>query len=85
VVSNSVPAATVPELIALAKKDPGKLNYATSGIGTISHLTSEHFAAMAGIKLTHVPYKGDAAVHPRPHRRPGADPLRQHHDRPSPT
>ncbi|HRE12752.1 MAG TPA: tripartite tricarboxylate transporter substrate binding protein [Usitatibacteraceae bacterium] len=58
VVSNSVPAATVPELIALAKKDPGKLNYATSGIGTISHLTSEHFAAMAGIKLTHVPYKG---------------------------
>jgi len=58
VVSNHVPAANVQELIALAKKDPGKLNYATSGIGTISHLTSELFASMAGVKLTHVPYKG---------------------------
>lgn len=58
VVSNHVPAANVQELIALARKDPGKLNYATSGIGTISHLTSELFANMAGVKLTHVPYKG---------------------------
>jgi len=58
VVSNNVPAANVKELIDLAKKDPGKLNYATSGIGTISHLTSELFASMAGVKLTHVPYKG---------------------------
>jgi tripartite-type tricarboxylate transporter receptor subunit TctC len=48
----------VRELIDAAKKNPGKLNYATSGIGSISHLTSEMFAAMAGIKLTHVPYKG---------------------------
>jgi tripartite-type tricarboxylate transporter receptor subunit TctC len=58
VVSNHVPANSVKELIELAKKDPGKLNYATSGIGTISHLTSELFATMAGVKLTHVPYKG---------------------------
>lgn len=58
VVSNHVPANSVKELIELARKDPGRLNYATSGIGTISHLTSELFAAMAGIKLTHVPYKG---------------------------
>lgn len=58
VVSNNVPVSNVQELIALAKKDPGKLNYATSGIGTISHLTSELFASMAGVKLTHVPYKG---------------------------
>jgi tripartite-type tricarboxylate transporter receptor subunit TctC len=58
VVSNNVPAANVKELIELAKRDPGKLNYATSGIGTISHLTSELFASMAGVKLTHVPYKG---------------------------
>lgn len=58
VVSNHVPASSVKELIELARRDPGKLNYATSGIGTISHLTSELFAAMAGIKLTHVPYKG---------------------------
>jgi tripartite-type tricarboxylate transporter receptor subunit TctC len=58
VVSATLPANSVAELITLAKKDPGKLNYATSGVGTVVHLTSEHFAAMAGIKLTHVPYKG---------------------------
>ena len=58
VVSNQVPANSVRELIELARKDPGKLNYATSGVGTISHLTSELFASMAGVKLTHVPYKG---------------------------
>jgi len=58
VVSNNVPASSVKELIDLARKDPGRLNYATSGIGTISHLTSELFASMAGVKLTHVPYKG---------------------------
>ncbi|HUP96811.1 MAG TPA: tripartite tricarboxylate transporter substrate binding protein [Usitatibacter sp.] len=48
----------VRELIDLAKRDPGKLNYSTSGIGSVAHLTSEMFASMAGIKLTHVPYKG---------------------------
>lgn len=58
VVSNHVPANSVKELIELARKEPGRFNYATSGIGTISHLTSELFASMAGIKLTHVPYKG---------------------------
>ncbi|PWB60852.1 MAG: MFS transporter [Betaproteobacteria bacterium] len=58
VVSNHVPVNSVKELIELARKDPGKLNYATSGIGTISHLTTELFASMAGVKLNHVPYKG---------------------------
>jgi tripartite-type tricarboxylate transporter receptor subunit TctC len=58
VVNAQLPASNVQELIALAKKDPGKLNYATSGIGTVVHLTSELFASTAGIKLTHVPYKG---------------------------
>jgi tripartite-type tricarboxylate transporter receptor subunit TctC len=58
VVNNQLGVSSVKELIELAKKDPGKLNYATSGIGTVVHLTSEHFASMAGIKLTHVPYKG---------------------------
>ena len=48
----------VRELIALAKSKPGGLNYATSGIGSVAHLTSEMFASMAGIKMTHVPYKG---------------------------
>jgi tripartite-type tricarboxylate transporter receptor subunit TctC len=58
VVPPSLGVNTVQELIALAKKDPGRLNYATSGVGTVVHLTSEHFADMAGVKLTHVPYKG---------------------------
>jgi tripartite-type tricarboxylate transporter receptor subunit TctC len=58
VVNAQLPANNVQELIALAKKDPGRLNYATSGIGTVVHLTSELFASMAGVKLTHVPYKG---------------------------
>ncbi len=58
VVNNQLPANSVKELIDLAKKEPGKLNYATSGIGTVVHLTSELFASMAGVKLTHVPYKG---------------------------
>ena len=57
-VSPRIGVNNVRELIALAKKDPGKLNYSTSGIGSVAHLTSEMFAAMAGIKLTHVPYKG---------------------------
>ena len=58
VVSPVMQIGSVRELIDYAKKNPGKLNYSTSGIGGISHLTSEMFASMAGIKLTHVPYKG---------------------------
>ena len=58
VVSPKLGIHTVRELIDLAKKNPGKLNYATSGVGSISHLTSEMFASMAGVKLVHVPYKG---------------------------
>ena len=57
-VSPKLGVSNVQELIALGKKDPGKLNYATSGIGSVAHLTAEMFASMAGIKLTHVPYKG---------------------------
>jgi len=57
-VSPKVPAKNVREFIELAKKDPGKYNYSTSGIGSVAHLTAEMFAAQAGIKLTHVPYKG---------------------------
>lgn len=57
-VSPKLGVSSVKELIELAKREPGKLNYATSGIGSVAHLTSEMFAAMAGIELTHVPYKG---------------------------
>jgi tripartite-type tricarboxylate transporter receptor subunit TctC len=58
VVPPSLGVNSVQELIVLAKKDPGKLNYATSGVGTVVHLTTEYFASEAGVKLTHVPYKG---------------------------
>ena len=53
-----LPAKTVKEVIALAKAKPGQLSYASSGAGSITHLSSELFLSMAGIKLVHVPYKG---------------------------
>ncbi len=56
----SVEAKSIGDLIALAKRDPGKLNYASAGSGSGIHLGSELFAAMAGIKLTHIPYKGSS-------------------------
>lgn len=58
VVHPSVPANSVKELIDLAKKDPKKLNYGSSGIGSSQHLTGELFISMTGAELTHVPYKG---------------------------
>jgi tripartite-type tricarboxylate transporter receptor subunit TctC len=57
-VSPVIGVNNVRELIELAKKTPGGLNYSTSGIGSVAHLTSEMFAKQAGIKLIHVPYKG---------------------------
>jgi tripartite-type tricarboxylate transporter receptor subunit TctC len=60
VVHPSVPAHSVAELIALARKEPAGLQFASTGIGTSTHLSAELFAAMAGIKLTPVPYKGVA-------------------------
>src|SRR5437867_1937639 len=56
----SLPANTIPELIALAKKDPGKLAYATPGSGTAMHLSVELLKTSSGIDLVHVPYKGGA-------------------------
>jgi tripartite-type tricarboxylate transporter receptor subunit TctC len=57
-VNPSLPVHNVGELIALAKAEPGKLNYASAGTGSGIHLGTELFAAMAGIKITHIPYKG---------------------------
>ena len=54
----SVPAKTIKELIALAKSQPGKLNYASAGNGVANHLAGELFKQMAGIDIVHVPYKG---------------------------
>jgi tripartite-type tricarboxylate transporter receptor subunit TctC len=62
VVHPSVPAKTLPELIALAKSKPGKLNYASSGTGTPYHMAGELFKHMAGIKVTHIPYKGSSGA-----------------------
>lgn len=56
----SVPAKSVSELIAIAKAQPGQLTYGSAGNGTASHLAGELFDMMAGVKLTHVPYKGSA-------------------------
>ena len=58
VVHPSVSAKTVPEFIALAKSQPGKIDYASSGNGSFQHLVGAFFNSMAGIELTHVPYKG---------------------------
>jgi tripartite-type tricarboxylate transporter receptor subunit TctC len=54
------PANDVAGLIALAKKDPGKINYASAGLGSYPHLDMEKLQRAAGIKLTHIPYKGGA-------------------------
>ena len=56
----SVPAKTVQEFIAYAKANAGKLNYGSSGPGSSPHLAAELFNSMAGIKMTHIPYKGVA-------------------------
>src|SRR2546430_742739 len=56
----SLPANSIPELIALAKKEPGKLAYATPGSGTAMHLSVELLKTSAGVDLVHVPYKGGA-------------------------
>src|SRR5690348_13752031 len=59
-VRKDFPAKSVQELIAYAKANPGKINYASQGIGTTSHTTAELFQSITGTKLTHVPYKGTA-------------------------
>ncbi|GAA4342841.1 tripartite tricarboxylate transporter substrate binding protein [Pigmentiphaga soli] len=58
VVPASLKARTLQEFVAMAKAEPGKINYATSGAGSIIHLATAHFASLAGIDMVHVPYKG---------------------------
>lgn len=60
VVSPAVPAKTVAEFIAHAKANPGKVNFASGGIGTTIHLAGELFKSMTGINIVHVPYRGSA-------------------------
>jgi tripartite-type tricarboxylate transporter receptor subunit TctC len=58
-INQSVPAVTVAEFIAYAKSSPGKINFASAGIGTAPHLAGELFQAMTGVKMVHVPYRGE--------------------------
>jgi tripartite-type tricarboxylate transporter receptor subunit TctC len=60
VVSAKLPAYSVPELIAYAKANPGKLNFSSGGVGNLTHLSGELFKLQAGIDIAHVPYKSDA-------------------------
>ena len=60
VVHPAQPVKTLADLVALAKQNPGRLNYGSAGVGTPGHLTAEMFCAASGIKLQHVPYKGSA-------------------------
>ncbi|MCC6778266.1 MAG: tripartite tricarboxylate transporter substrate binding protein [Hyphomicrobiales bacterium] len=64
VINNALPARDLKEFIALAKAEPGKLSYGSSGAGTGIHLASELFKVTAGIDLVHVPYRGNAGVMP---------------------
>jgi tripartite-type tricarboxylate transporter receptor subunit TctC len=64
VVHPSLPVRTVKELIALAKTRPGQVNYASVGVGSGTHLAGELFGHMAGVQLTHIPYKGTGQVMP---------------------
>ena len=63
-VPNSAPAKNVKEWVEYAKKNPGRLNYASSGNGTVVHLGAEYFKAQAGLFLVHIPYRGTALAIP---------------------
>src|SRR4051812_48402547 len=64
VVPNSLPVKSVKDMIALAKAKPREINFASSGNGSASHLAGEMFVHMAGVEMTHVPYKGTGPVIP---------------------
>ena len=77
VVNPSVPAKTVPEFIAYAKANPGKINMASAGNGSAPHIAGELFKMMAGVDMVHVPYRGAGARADRSARRTGAGHVRQ--------
>jgi tripartite-type tricarboxylate transporter receptor subunit TctC len=63
-VTPSLPVSSVKDLLALARSQPGKITYASSGVGAILHMGSELLCAMTGVQMTHVPYKGVAEAYP---------------------
>ena len=76
-VPNSSPDRSVPDFIARAKANPGKMTYASSGVGTSLHLAGELFKRMAGVDLTHIPYRGAGPALNDLHSRPGRCDLRE--------
>ena len=80
VVHPSVPARTLEEFIALPRRKPGKLNYASSGQGTPYHMAGELFKSMAGIDIVHVPHRDSGEARTRRDRRTGADDDRRRPD-----
>ncbi len=60
VVNAESPARTLQEFVALARSKPGATNYGSTGVGAANHLVAELFASKAGLKMTHVPYRGTA-------------------------
>ena len=60
VVNNNFPARTFKELVEIARKDPGKLTYGSAGVGSLGHMAVEEMNYVAGVKMTHVPYKGSS-------------------------
>jgi len=62
VVRNDLPVKSIPDLVALAKTEPGKLNYGSTGVGSGSHLSTELFMTRTGTKMTHVPFRGAAPL-----------------------
>ena len=85
VVNPSVPAKTVPEFIAYAKANPGKINMASAGIGTTPHVAGELFKMMTGVDMVHVPYRGGSTRADRSARRTGAGYVRRPRHRRSST
>jgi tripartite-type tricarboxylate transporter receptor subunit TctC len=61
-VTNDLPAKTLRDFISYVKANPGKVNFGSAGVGTQTHLAAENFAYAAGLEMTHVPYKGEAAA-----------------------
>ena len=64
VTTTTLPVSSVRDLIALAKAKPGQLNYGSAGMGSILHMSAELFCFMAGVSMTHIPYKGVAEAYP---------------------
>ena len=77
VVNPSVPAKTVPEFIAYAKANPGKISMASAGNGSAPHMAGELFKMMTGVDMVHVPYRGGAPALTDLHRRAGAGHVRR--------